>query len=176
MLMDYSVIETKNPIARWQLQIIEHASDKKYYIIRQVEGTGPIYNQTFWNGRRNFFGEKLPVGSYTAILSATDSAGELKVLRRKMEITAGDTVTKTTTKTTAASKLNYKAKRLWTRPGRSNMAPVAAAQQPVETAQETPTTQYPYEQPQDEFGTGEPSGTTDPYGYTDDYGEYEYEY
>ncbi|MCL2888102.1 MAG: hypothetical protein FWF35_02160 [Elusimicrobia bacterium] len=120
MLLDYSVIQTASPISDWTLQIIQQGADKKYYVIRQIEGSGPIYNQTFWNGRKNFYGDKLPAGVYTALLTATDTSGRTKSLRRKMTI-----VSKTPVKTASAgtSAASYKSGYLWTRPGRKNLSP-----------------------------------------------------
>ncbi|MDR0292393.1 MAG: hypothetical protein LBI01_06550 [Elusimicrobium sp.] len=121
MLLDYSVIQTSAPISNWTLQIIQHAAGQKYYVIRQIEGSGPVYTQTFWNGRKNFYGDKLPAGNYTALLTATDASGRTKSLRRKMTIVAGRQ--KTAGAGTSASAANYKSSYLWTRPGRRNVSP-----------------------------------------------------
>ncbi|WP_424244078.1 hypothetical protein Dip510_001268 [Elusimicrobium posterum] len=161
LLFDYSVIQTANPISRWYLQIIQHSSDGGYYIVRQVEGAGPVYNQTYWNGRKNFFGELLPAGKYTVMLTAIDSNNQSKVLRRSVEITAAQTTTKKASSSTAkASALNYKAKRLWTRPGRRNFSASANAAANTPTQTTTPENNFPSEAPADPYG----AGTYDPYG------------
>lgn len=127
MVIDFSVIETSAPIENWKLQIIQHAQDGRYYIVRQISGTGNVYEQVFWNGKKQFFGPILPAGKYTLLLRATDSKGREKVVRRKVEllaevkeeepvvVAAKEVKTEKVVKT---GDLNYSASRLWKKPAR----------------------------------------------------------
>lgn len=126
MVIDFSVIETAAPIEEWKLQIIQHALDGKYYVVRQVSGKKEIYNQIFWNGRKQFYGEALPAGKYTLMLRAKDNKGREKIVRRKVEIVAQTVKEETaqTAKTAKTSKavkqaaLDYSTPRLWKKPAK----------------------------------------------------------
>lgn len=126
MVIDYSVIETAYPIADWKLQIIQHASDGKYYIVRQVSGKDSVYDQIYWNGKKQFFGAALPDGKYTLMLRAKDNKGKEKIVRRKVELVSvkekvQETKTSKTAKTSKTVKqaaLDYSTPRLWKKPAR----------------------------------------------------------
>ncbi len=131
MLVDFSVIQTANPVASWKLQIVQHAKDGKYYVVRQLSGEGPVYKQFFWNGRKQYFGQILPLGKYTMILTATDTAGKDKVVRRKVELIGKDAPKKAVAAKQpkaagADAKLNYETPRLWAKPARHEKAGSAA--------------------------------------------------
>ena len=114
--IDFSVIETAQPIDSWVLQIVQHAADGEYYIVRQLDGFSPVYHQVLWNARKGVIGPLLACGKYTLVLTATDLAGKKNTLRRQVEV---ECVSAPETKTEVASKkLNYKSARLWTKPGR----------------------------------------------------------
>ncbi|WP_428898403.1 hypothetical protein Dip518_000596 [Parelusimicrobium proximum] len=154
-LVDFSVIETASAVQSWQVQIIQHAKDGKFYIVRQVEGTGAIYSQIYSNGRKQFFGDKLTPGKYTIMLTAVDSEGRLKRLRRSVtyEGLPEDKKASASKPSAAAAKKgaktdeDYKAARLWTRPKRTNMAEGYFPQEP----------DYSYTSP------AQTSGGADPY-------------
>ena len=127
MVIDFSVIETSAPIDNWKLQIIQHASDGKYYIVRQISGTGSIYDQVFWNGKKQFFGPILPAGKYTLLLRATDKKGREKIVRRKVELLSEvkkeeplikEVKEAKTSKTTYSGELDYTTPRLWKKPAK----------------------------------------------------------
>ncbi len=132
MVIDFSVIETASPIADWKLQIIQHASDGKYYIVRQVSGKDSIYDQIYWNGKKQFFGAALPDGKYTLMLRAKDNKDREKIVRRKVELvsqkeqvkeektekTAKTAKTANTTSTVKQATLDYTTPRLWKKPAR----------------------------------------------------------
>ena len=86
MVVDFSVMQSSDKVADWALQIIQHAKDGKYYVVRQISGEGPVYRQIFWNGKKQYFGQILPLGNYTIILRAMDVEGREKVVRRKVEL------------------------------------------------------------------------------------------
>ncbi len=86
MVADFSVVESFAKVADWTLQIVQHAKDGKYYVVRQISGSSPVYRQIFWNGKKQYFGQILPIGNYTIILRAKDVDGREKIVRRKVEL------------------------------------------------------------------------------------------
>lgn len=144
-LMDFSVLETQAPVDKWRLQLIQHNADCKFYVIRQIEGYGPVYAQAFSNGRKMFFGEKLPPGRYTAYLTAEDTSGSKRALRRTITLLDAEGkpakaycgAAPVPTVTGATGKVSYKDGYLWNKAARLNvnalMQPGAAApaQQPA---------------------------------------------
>lgn len=120
--VDFSVIETENPIDNWVLQVVQHGARDTYYIVRQVEGFSPVYHQILWNGRKGIIGQELPCGKYTFALTGTDVQGAKQTLRRQVEVLCcNGTQNKIVEPVATASTLNYKEPRLWTKPGRVMM-------------------------------------------------------
>lgn len=151
MVIEFSVIETSASIDNWKLQIIRHGSDGKYYIVRQFSGQRPVYEQIFWNGKKNFFGATLPAGKYTLMLRAKDADGREKLVRRKVQIVssakeekeelpakeAKQAKTAQTSKTSKVSKqstLDYKTPRLWTKPAKILKKQGAVSQEDMEVS------------------------------------------
>lgn len=126
MVIDFSVIQSYDDVANWTLQIIQHAKDGKYYVVRQIAGTGAVYRQIFWNGKKQYFGQILPLGKYTVILRAKDTAGREKVVRRKVELVGekksavvNNSIKKekpVSAKEEKNNALDYTKARLWTKP------------------------------------------------------------
>lgn len=115
--VDFSVIETVNPVSNWTFQVVQHANDGKYYIVRQLEGFAPVYHQILWNARKGIIGPELECGKYTFVLTVTDSTGEKKTLRRRVKVKCGEQKAAVDEKS-ICTKCNYKTARLWTKPGR----------------------------------------------------------
>ncbi|MDR1124198.1 MAG: hypothetical protein LBL61_06415 [Elusimicrobiota bacterium] len=142
MLVDFSVMEASSPVADWSLQIIQHNKDGKFYVVRQVSGIGAVYRQIFWNGRKQYFGEILPLGAYSIVLKAKDIDGREKIVRRKVVLTGNapkgaKPVAAAAAAAGARSAADYKVKRLWAKPVRTagpaaNAAPVDNAQPAVD--------------------------------------------
>ncbi|MBR2392373.1 MAG: hypothetical protein IKA93_02235 [Elusimicrobiaceae bacterium] len=134
-VIDFSVLETVNPIDNWVLQVVQHGRDGKFYVVRQLEGFSPVYHQILWNGRKGIIGPELPCGKYTLVLTATDLKGEKKTLRRRIVVKCSEQKTSTcstgscSTKKDSSEELcpkcNYKTARLWVKPGRTMKAVVA---------------------------------------------------
>lgn len=122
MVADFSVVQSYAKVADWTLQIVQHAKDGKYYVVRQLSGSGPVYRQIFWNGKKQYFGQILPIGNYTIILRAKDVDGREKIVRRKVELLQTKKAEAKPAKTAKAaaavenSKLDYTKKRLWSKP------------------------------------------------------------
>lgn len=143
--IDFSVLETVNPVDNWVLQVVQHGRDGKYYVVRQLEGFTPVYHQILWNGRKGIIGPELPCGKYTLVLTATDLQGQKQTLRRRVIVKCSEQKVSAATsscntascQTAAADELcpncNYKASRLWVKPGRT----MKAVQQTAPAATET---------------------------------------
>lgn len=136
--VDFSVIETVNAVSNWTFQVVQHAKDGKYYVVRQLEGFAPVYHQILWNARKGIIGPELECGKYTLVLTVTDSTGEKKTLRRRITVKCGTQKAAVADEKSLCTKCNYKTARLWTKPGRVMMVPkVEKAEEPV--AQTTDT-------------------------------------
>ena len=148
MLIDFSVIEASAAVKEWTLEIAHDNKDGKQYVVRRVMGSGPVYDQIFWNGRKQFFGESLPLGRYIIVLKATDSQGRQKTVRRGVTLTGTAKTTAVTQTVQAAPKakqtkgLDYKAARLWKQPGRVQKEAAAAAAADTAPVQEQPYDPY----------------------------------
>ncbi len=86
MVVDFSVVQAVSPVKDWTFQIVRHAGNSKYYVVRQISGTKAAYRQIYWNGRKEYFGPMLPAGRYTFILIANDEKGRQKVVRRPIAL------------------------------------------------------------------------------------------
>ena len=129
--VDFSVIETVNAVSNWTFQVVQHAKDGKYYVVRQLEGFAPVYHQILWNARKGIIGPELECGKYTLVLTVTDSTGEKKTLRRRITVKCGIQKAAVADEKSLCTKCNYKTARLWTKPGRVMMAPkVEKAEEP----------------------------------------------
>ncbi len=125
--IDFSVLETVNPVDNWVLQVVQHGRDGKFYVVRQLEGFTPVYHQFLWNGRKGIIGPELPCGKYTLVLTATDLKGQKQTLRRRVIVKCSEQKTSSacTSGTCQAAagdeycpNCNYKTQRLWTKPAR----------------------------------------------------------
>lgn len=146
--IDFSVLETVDPLDNWVLQVVQHGHDGNYYIVRQLEGFAPVYHQILFNGRKGIIGPELPCGKYTLVLTGTDLKGNKQTLRRRVIVKCADTkntcdgsCAQTAKTETAQKELDYKAARLWVKPGRTmNTAPsVSTAAAATSTSSNTYT-------------------------------------
>ncbi|MGN0025328.1 MAG: hypothetical protein ACI351_07880 [Candidatus Avelusimicrobium sp.] len=130
--IDFSVLETLNPVDNWVLQVVQHGRDGNFYVVRQLEGFTSVYHQILWNGRKGIIGPELPCGKYTLVLTATDLKGEKQTLRRRVVVKCSAQKKTSDCKTNSCAakssddlcpKCNYKTSRLWVKPGRTMGAP-----------------------------------------------------
>lgn len=156
MVADFSVVQSYAKVADWTLQIVQHAKDGKYYVVRQLSGSGPVYRQIFWNGKKQYFGQILPIGNYTIILRAKDVDGREKIVRRKVELLQTKKAEAKPAKAAKAAassnepKLDYTKKRLWTKPEALRQSGAAAvADVPAE---DNFAMEQPASMPADDFG------------------------
>lgn len=117
--IDFSVIETAETLDNWLFQVVQHAANGGYYVVRQLEGFAPVYHQVVWNGRKGIIGPELACGTYTLALTARDVMGGKRTIRRQIEVacTSQKSAEKATTEKGNTS-LNYKTARLWNKPAR----------------------------------------------------------
>ena len=125
--IDFSVLETVSPLDNWVLQVVQHGHDGKFYIVRQLEGFAPVYHQILWNGRKGIIGPELPCGKYTLVLTGTDLKGKKQTLRRRVVVKCSEQKKSCSGNCGAAKNTNdtldYKAPRLWVKPGRTMRTP-----------------------------------------------------
>ncbi|MBR4355641.1 MAG: hypothetical protein IKP96_03625 [Elusimicrobiaceae bacterium] len=148
--IDFSVLETVNPLDNWVLQVVQHGHDGKYYVVRQLEGFAPVYHQILFNGRKGIIGPELPCGKYTLVLTGTDLKGVKQTLRRRVIVKCADQGTVTSCTGTCrkqavekkVTNLNYKAARLWTKPGRkmNTVKEVAVAETKADSSSSSAST------------------------------------
>lgn len=163
--IDFSVLETKDAIDNWVLQVVQHGRDGNFYVVRQLEGFAPVYHQILWNGRKGILGPELPCGKYTVVLTGTDVKGKKQTLRRRIVVKCSEqTVTAEATccanscgtcatntcgcgvKAVAVKEgLDYKAARLWSKPGRKmytkKAEPKAAVKKEAEVVEDNSYTE-----------------------------------
>ncbi|HOX22874.1 MAG TPA: hypothetical protein PLL10_05370, partial [Elusimicrobiales bacterium] len=68
-LIEISAVETSAQIATWELQMLSGEGNKAVTVLKSISGTGPVYTQTYWNGRSA--GQVVPSGLYACVLTAT---------------------------------------------------------------------------------------------------------
>lgn len=85
-LVELSVFESGAGTPTWKFQIYQMLNDDSLLLVQEVAGEGPQFNQSFWNGRKNFFGESYPAGRYLFSLTAYDLRGKESSLRRLLVI------------------------------------------------------------------------------------------
>ncbi len=121
-VVDFSVIETAEILDNWVFQVVQHAANGGYYVVRQLEGYSPVYHQILWNGRKGVIGPALACGTYTLALTATDVMGGKRTVRRQINVACTlpqETETSSDGQTEGRdSDLNYKTPRLWNKPER----------------------------------------------------------
>lgn len=74
-VVEFSVMETPDGIPSWSFQLFQVQSDGSRLQLQEMHGTGAQYNQSYWNGRRNFFGIPYQAGLYTFEIVAKDIQG-----------------------------------------------------------------------------------------------------
>ncbi len=81
-LVEFSVFESPVGKPSWKFEIFSVQPDNSIISLQKMEGYGPQYNQSYWNGRKNFFGTAYPSGKYLFSVTATDPEGRETNLRR----------------------------------------------------------------------------------------------
>ncbi len=81
-IVEFAVYETLYAQPTWRFQIFQVRDKKTMFLIQEISQTGAAYRQTFWNGRKDFFGEAYPPGQYIFSLTAKDAQGRESVIRK----------------------------------------------------------------------------------------------
>ena len=81
-IVEFSAFESPIGQPSWKFQIFEVQADGSRLLLQDISGSGPQYNQSFWNGRKKFFGAPYPSGRYLFTVTATDVEGRETSLSR----------------------------------------------------------------------------------------------
>ncbi len=86
-VVEFSIMEPPAGIPSWTFQIYQAQPDGSRLLLQEIRGTGAQYNQSYWNGRRNFFGVPYSAGRYIFSITARDIEGnESKPVSRYVQI------------------------------------------------------------------------------------------
>ncbi len=81
-IVEFSVFQSPVGTPTWKFQIFEIRGDGSRLLLQEVSGSGPMYNQSYWNGRQKFFGPSYPSGRYMFTVTAADPQGQKTSLSR----------------------------------------------------------------------------------------------
>ncbi len=81
-IVEFAAFESPVGPPSWKFQIYEVQADGSRLLLQDISGSGPQYNQSFWNGRKKFFGAPYPSGRYMFTVTATDLEGRETSLSR----------------------------------------------------------------------------------------------
>ena len=85
-IVEFSAFESPIGQPSWKFQVYELQKDGTRLMLQEISGSGPQYNQSFWNGRKKFFGAPYPSGRYMFTVTATDTEGRETSLSRLLAI------------------------------------------------------------------------------------------
>ena len=85
-LVEFSVFKSPLGQVSWKFEIFSVQTDNSIILLQKTDDIGPLCKQSFWNGRKNFFGAPYPSGKYMFAITATDVEGRETNLRRLLAI------------------------------------------------------------------------------------------
>jgi len=85
-IVEFAAFESPIGIPTWKFQVYEIQKDGSRLLLQEISGTGQQYNQSFWNGRKKFFGAAYPSGKYMFMVTAADTEGRETSLSRLLVI------------------------------------------------------------------------------------------
>lgn len=85
-IIEFSIFETPMGQPTWKYQILQMQPDNTVLLLDEISGSEAVYHQSYWNGRKNFFGEAYAPGKYLFSLIASDINGKESVIRRLLVI------------------------------------------------------------------------------------------
>lgn len=85
-IVEFSAFESPIGEPTWKFQIFQVRRDGTRILLQEISGHGPMYNQSFWNGRKKFFGASYPSGKYMFTVTALDVQGRETSLSRLLVI------------------------------------------------------------------------------------------
>jgi len=88
-IVEFSVSASPVGQPSWKFQVFQLQGDGARLVLQEISGAGPQYNQSFWNGRKKFFGAPYPAGKYMFTVSASDVEGRETSLSRLLVVRPG---------------------------------------------------------------------------------------
>ncbi len=88
-IVEFSAFESPIGQPSWKFQIFQVLKDGSRLQLQEISGTGPQYNQSYWNGRKKFFGAPYAAGKYMFTVSAADTEGRETSLSRLLVVRPG---------------------------------------------------------------------------------------
>jgi outer membrane protein OmpA-like peptidoglycan-associated protein len=85
-IVEFAAFESPKGQPSWKFQIYEIQKDGSRLLLQEISGSGPQYNQSFWNGRKKFFGAPYPSGKYMFTVTAADMEGRETSISRLLLI------------------------------------------------------------------------------------------
>jgi hypothetical protein len=85
-IVEFSIFESPIGLPSWKFQVFQVQKDGARLQLQEISGSGPQYKQSFWNGRKNFFGIPYPSGKYIFTVSASDVEGRETSLSRLLVV------------------------------------------------------------------------------------------
>ncbi|MBI4677948.1 MAG: OmpA family protein [Elusimicrobia bacterium] len=87
-VIEFSVIEPPAGLASWRFRLLRPSLEEGEDLapLNDVVGSGPVFHQIFWNGRKSYFGDPLPAGRYECVLTATDAKNRSRTLHRWIQL------------------------------------------------------------------------------------------
>jgi outer membrane protein OmpA-like peptidoglycan-associated protein len=103
-IVEFSVFKSPAGPVSWKFEIYSVRADNALLLLQKMEDVGPLCRQSYWNGRKNFFGVPYAPGKYIFSITATDVQGRESNLRRFLVIRPGPGEAKATASGKAAAK------------------------------------------------------------------------
>ncbi|MDO8805517.1 MAG: hypothetical protein Q7R35_13935 [Elusimicrobiota bacterium] len=85
-VVEFSAFESPLGPPSWKFQVFQVMADGGRMLLQEITGSGPQYSQSFWNGRKKFFGAPYPSGRYMFTVTATDMEGRETSLSRLLVV------------------------------------------------------------------------------------------
>ena len=85
-IVEFSVFESPIGLPSWKFQVFEVQKDGTRLQLQEISGAGSQYNQSFWNGRKKFFGAPYASGRYMFTVTAADTEGRETSLSRLLVV------------------------------------------------------------------------------------------
>jgi outer membrane protein OmpA-like peptidoglycan-associated protein len=92
-VVEFAVANGKYPLSSWKLLFNKREKDQKV-IFQRIEGTEPVLNQIFFNGREKTVGSYYPVGEYEFYIEASDVKGNNAAISKTFYILGESTPSK----------------------------------------------------------------------------------
>lgn len=85
-VVEFSAFESPIGQPSWKFQVFELQKDGTRLMLQEISGSGSQFNQSFWNGRKKFFGAPYPSGRYMFTVTAADVEGRETSLSRLLAV------------------------------------------------------------------------------------------